>query len=85
MQTHKKILNVLSPYIGDSSDFYLEDNWIPHITLAIRDINLENLSCAVDQCMQFDLSFHLTIDHIAILYMDDETFGINKSFALKAS
>ena len=82
---HSKILGSISPYIAEASDFYKENNWIPHITLAIRDINLDNLSCAVDRCMQFDLSFRLKIDHLAILYMDDETFGINSRFALKAS
>ena len=85
LQIHSKVLNAASPHISEFSDFYLEENWIPHITLAIRDINLDNISCAVNQCMQFDLSFSLTIDHLAILYMEDETFGINNRFVLKAS
>ena len=79
---HSLILSEISDYISETSDFYSEENWIPHITLAIRDINLDNISCAIEQCLQFQLSFRLKVDHIAILYMDENTFGIEKSFAL---
>lgn len=80
IELHAKILNDVLKHVEKASPFYLEENWIPHITLAIRDVNLDNLSCAVDQCMQFDLSFRLKVDQLAILYMDEESFGIKNSF-----
>jgi 2'-5' RNA ligase len=79
---HSKILYTVEKYISGLSEFYMESNWMPHITLAIRDITQDNISCAVDECMQFELSFRLIIDHVAILYMDDESYGIKHSFAL---
>jgi hypothetical protein len=80
LELHSRLVSEVYEYVDKASSFYLEENWIPHITLAIRDINLENLSCAVDQCMNFDLSFRLNVDQLAILYMDEESFGIKNSF-----
>ncbi|MBI9049536.1 MAG: 2'-5' RNA ligase family protein [Anaerolineaceae bacterium] len=77
---HSGLLKHIDQYIEDASSFYFSENWMPHITLAIRDITLENLSCAVGQCMQFDLTFRLNIDHLAILYMDEKSFGIQQTF-----
>lgn len=77
---HIDLINRIRSYIPVEDGFYDPMDWMPHITLAINDINEENMHCAIERCMQFNLQFDIFIDHIAILYMDENTFGLRKKF-----
>jgi hypothetical protein len=77
---HFDLIQKISPYIEGTATFYGSDSWIPHVTLAIHDLNNENIDCAVKQCLKHSLSFDLYVDHIAILYLDELTFGLKRKF-----
>ena len=77
---HIDLLNRISPYIHAINTFYDPMDWIPHITLAFRDLQPDTMDCAIRRCMQFNLQFDVFIDHIAILFMNEITFGLKKKF-----
>jgi 2'-5' RNA ligase len=81
---HYELLSQLSPHLEGTSSLYAPDAWIPHITLAFHDLTYANLNCAITQCLKFDLSFNLYVDHIAILYLDETSFGLQRKINLTA-
>lgn len=77
---HIDLIQKISQYVEVPASFYASDLWIPHITLAIHDLNDENMDCAIKQCLKHSLSFDLFVDHIAILYLDETSFGLKRKF-----
>ncbi len=79
---HFDLVQKISPYVEGTSSFYTSESWMPHVTLAIHDLNNSNLACAVAHALKHNLSFELYVDHLAILYLDDLTFGLQRKFNL---
>ena len=79
---HFDLIQKISPYVDGTSNFYNSDAWMPHVTLAIHDVNNENLNCAVSIAIKHNLSFDLYVDHLAILYLDELSFGLQRKFIL---
>jgi hypothetical protein len=77
---HIDLIQKISPYVEGPASFYTSESWMPHVTLAIHDLNDENLNCAINQCLTHSLSFELYIDHVAILYLDEASFGLKRKF-----
>lgn len=59
----------LSPYYDPSS-------WMPHITLAYRDITRENLGCAIQDLAFRNLNMKIFVDHLVLIYDVDGQIGI---------
>ena len=55
-------------FYGTSHAYYDSDYWVPHITLANRDVNGQNLSCAIEELTGQLLDFDMEISSLAILY-----------------
>jgi hypothetical protein len=77
---HAGLLATAKPYVKDIPDFYSSTEWMPHITLAFRDLTPLNIVCLIERCFSFNLKFDLYVDHIAILYMDELSFGLKYKF-----
>jgi hypothetical protein len=77
---HIDLMKRIQPLVEGTSNFYTHKEWMPHITLAIHDLTMDNLPCVIKQCLQYDLSFEFYVDHIAILYMDEVSFGLQQKF-----
>ncbi|HEY9077154.1 MAG TPA: 2'-5' RNA ligase family protein [Anaerolineaceae bacterium] len=60
--------------------YYAPDTWMPHITLAIRDVDSENIACAVKHFLSMNLSFEVRVDHFALVYAINEQIGTVKSY-----
>lgn len=40
---HRKVNDLLNKHCSDIFEFYTPENWIPHITVAMDDLSIENL------------------------------------------
>lgn len=58
------------------SPYYEPSSWMPHITLAYRDITRENLGCAVQEIAFRDLNMKVLVDHLALIYEVEGQIGI---------
>jgi hypothetical protein len=53
----------------------LPEFWVPHITLAIKDLSRENLSCAIDAVAFDTLQLFIKVDNILLVEHGADEIG----------
>ncbi len=66
LELHKKIWEETFPFGKGVSNHYAPENWIPHITLASKDVDPDTLINMVNFLVPRDINWEITIDHYAI-------------------
>jgi 2'-5' RNA ligase len=64
---HREIWDKIRPFTADIKDISLPEFWVPHITLALQDLNRENLVCAIDSVGFEPIEVFCTIDNLLIV------------------
>ncbi len=64
---HQHIWEKTETLVVNANKHYLAQSWIPHITLAYKDLNPEKLNCAMKYLSFKSIDWTLTIDNITIL------------------
>lgn len=49
-------------------EYYHPEQWVPHVTLAHGDIRQEQLAEAIRVLSQWDFTWQITVDNVALLY-----------------
>jgi 2'-5' RNA ligase len=57
------------------SPFYSPEAWMPHITLAHRDLDTDNLSCALGSLAVRAFKWEGTVDNLALVYQTEDQVG----------
>jgi hypothetical protein len=63
---HQKIWEQLGPCCKEKNKYYSPSFWLPHITLALKDLNKENLTCAVNLIAFEQIELSVLMTSIAI-------------------
>jgi 2'-5' RNA ligase len=79
---HKKLWIELNDY-GKSHNYYNSASWVPHITLANKDVNIINLSCAIAELANMPLNFDIIVNSLAILYDIQGETGVKSIYKFK--
>jgi 2'-5' RNA ligase len=79
---HKKLWTALSNY-GKGHNFYSSASWVPHVTLANKDVNVLNLSCAIAELANMPLNFDIMVNSLAILYDIQGEIGVKSIYKFK--
>jgi len=72
---HHQIWNQIQPYSQDPKLYYSPKLWIPHITLALKDLSPENLACAVNSLAFDPFELLVIVESISIAEYTDENLG----------
>ena len=72
---HCQIWEHIAPLSHGLKLYYSPKIWVPHITLAIKDLNKENLSCAVNAIAFEQIELYVQVDNLAIAELEDESAG----------
>ncbi len=72
---HEKIWDQIFPLSKDQKLYYSPKLWAPHITLAINDLNEENLACAVNALAFDTIELFVRISNLAIARYEDKKSG----------
>jgi len=81
---HQRIWDKISPHCKDLNMYYSSDFWLPHITLALKDINRENLACAINEIGFEKIELNVSMTSLAIAEHEDEKIGtILERFTVK--
>ena len=67
-QFHEALWQEISRTGSDFWDYYHPANWVPHITIGMRDMNKDNLSRIVRFLAERDFSWEMTVDNIMLSY-----------------
>jgi len=80
---HRRLWEKIRPFMIVPNPFYHPDNWVPHITLAYKEGNPDQLSCAILDIAYMPLDFSVMVDNVAIISNNDDQNGLQKQFALR--
>lgn len=72
---HRLIWNRLDCCAIKPKELYHAYNWMPHITLAYKDVTPEKISCATKLLGFREISWKIPIDNISYAYVDDNEIG----------
>lgn len=76
LDLHQEVWERLLPYAESPNIYYDPDRWMPHITLALHDVESDRLGCAVAETAMQPIDFEIVVDHFAVLYQADMQSGI---------
>ncbi|MEN4098484.1 MAG: 2'-5' RNA ligase family protein [Anaerolineaceae bacterium] len=80
MDFHQVLWNGLTHSGVAINQHYSPDRWIPHITLAIRDVNSQNLACALDGILHRPYEMEILIDNLAVIYQVENYDGVKVKY-----
>lgn len=83
MELHETIRREGEPLAVNLNRYYEPETWIPHITLAYRDVNPDNLACAIQDLAFRPLILDVLVDHLALIYEVDGQIGIKFRYDFK--
>jgi 2'-5' RNA ligase len=72
---HERIWDQVSPFSTEQKLYYSPRLWVPHITLAINDLNQDNLACAINAIAFDTIELFIQIDNLAIAQYKDKQAG----------
>jgi 2'-5' RNA ligase len=85
LKLHQHIWEETNPFGSGISAHYSPDQWMPHITLANRDVSDENLPCIFSLLGKHSYAWEININWFAIGYQHNDAPGeITKTFPLKS-
>lgn len=76
LDVHKKLWDDTAIHAECMFEHYSPEEWIPHITLAARDLSMKKVECAVKGLIEKDLMFEVTINNLALLFVKNGEVGI---------
>lgn len=72
---HRRIWDQIMPYVKGGNEFYSPAEWVPHITLSLRDLTPENLPCAIQSIANETLEIYTTVASISIVKSENQQTG----------
>ena len=70
---HQKIWELMNSCMSERIIHYDPDQWMPHITLAIKDATSERLACAVQLLCQSEFRLSINLDNLALVDQQGES------------
>jgi 2'-5' RNA ligase len=77
---HQMLWNELTPFGTLVNEYYSPTRWMPHITLAIRDITPENLACAMEGMLYYPFEMEVVVDNLSVIYQVGDYDGVKVKF-----
>lgn len=72
---HEEIWRQVSPVSSEQKMYYSPKLWVPHITLAINDLNEDNLACAVNAIAFETIELFIRINNLSLARYEDKKAG----------
>jgi 2'-5' RNA ligase len=72
---HQNIWEKLGPYCSEMNRYYSPSLWMPHITLALNDLNKKNLACAIDTYAFEKIELSVKMTNLALAELQDQKIG----------
>lgn len=72
---HQEIWDQVGPHCSKVNMYYSPSLWMPHITLALKDLDKEKLACAVNAYAFEQLELSVTMTSLALAESEDKKIG----------
>lgn len=75
LQLHREIWERVQSCTSEIHKYYSPSLWIPHITLALKDLTRESLLCALTEIAFDPIELSCRAEKLALVAYEDETMG----------
>jgi hypothetical protein len=72
---HREIWDQVQPYSKESQLYYSPPLWVPHISLAVKDLTEANLGCAVKEISFDSIELFIQVNNLVIGEYTEGGFG----------
>lgn len=72
---HCNIWEKIEPYAKAEKLYYSPKMWVPHITLALKDLTRENMACAVNAISFDPIELYVVIDNLIVAEYEETSLG----------
>jgi 2'-5' RNA ligase len=83
LDLHEEIWNRVHAATKSANLYYAPEQWIPHITMAYQKADSYNLCDVVGGLINERIEFELLVDHLAIIYRDQDELGQKGKFPFR--
>lgn len=80
LSLHQRIWESILPYCGNVRKYYAPDQWVPHITIAYRDLTSDNLACAVRDLIFQPFDYEIAVESMSVIYQDGAQSGTYQTY-----
>lgn len=81
-EVHAMIIQRMAGLMENSNQYYMPERWVPHITLAYKDLTPQKLGCAVETLCQYSFGFEIQVNNLSLMYQIDQSAGIEHTVPL---
>lgn len=64
---HNQVWDQIPGFSKQPNPYYDPSNWMPHVTLAVNDLSIENLACALGSLVFDHIELSISIDNMIIV------------------
>ena len=75
IRLHCEIWDQVAQYAQREKLYYSPSMWVPHITLALKDLTRENLACAVNAIGFEPIELYVVIDNLIVAEYEETHIG----------
>lgn len=75
LNAHDSLWNLIYPHLEKANIYYSPEQWMPHVTLAFRDLSGELVGCAAESLTSTRLELEINVDHLELDYYEGENLG----------
>ncbi len=75
LDAHESLWKMVYPYLEKTNIYYSPEQWMPHVTLAFRDLSGELVGCTAESLTSTQLELEISVDHIELDYYEGENLG----------
>lgn len=75
IKVHQEIWDQVGPHCSQLNMYYSPSLWMPHITLALKDLDKDKLACAVNAYAFEQIELTVTMTSIALAESEDKKIG----------
>lgn len=72
---HEAIWAQIQPLSESPKLYYSPKLWVPHITLALNDLNPDNLACAVNKIAFDPIELFVHVDNLSLVKQENDSQG----------
>ncbi len=80
LNLHRVIWDRVYPDTVQANMYYDPGHWIPHITLALRESDINRMGCAIADMALMPVEFETNVNNIAILFQQNGLTGMKERF-----
>jgi 2'-5' RNA ligase len=75
-QIHRRVWELLTPYCVGPNLLYQPDRWVPHITIAYKNVSQDTILCSLKDLIHIPLQMEFLADNFSVIFESEQNLGL---------